>query len=68
METLQDDDKFTFSKLNHIKKGKSTRPQRVTNEHKFTLDNSMRASSILIKDEKPSNDNLFTHLNLGRKT
>lgn len=54
MEQGLDEDRFTFSKLNHIKLGKSsqsTRPQKVNQEHKFNFDMN-RASSIVIKEEK----------------
>jgi hypothetical protein len=54
MEQGLDEDRFTFSKLNHIKIGKSgqsTRPQNVNQEHKFNFDMS-KASSFYIKEEK----------------
>ena len=53
MERL-DDDRLTFSKLNNVKLNKSsrsTRPQKVNQDHKFNFDTN-RKSSIVIKEDK----------------
>ena len=57
MDQTQSNDTFSFSKLNHIKFGKSaksTRPQKINQDNRVSIDMS-RTSSIVYKEEvKPT--------------
>lgn len=50
------ENRLTFSKLNHVKlnnTAKSTRPQKVNQDHKFNFDTVRKSSVILQEDLKP---------------
>jgi hypothetical protein len=51
-----DDNRLTFSKLNHVKlnkSSKSTRPQKVNQDHKFNFDSARKSSIVIKEDKKP---------------